>query len=626
MVRPTALSSAILVMLFIAVDTEVLGALNLITPGGIAGSWVLFVVVLSVLVYRKRLPAGKIWRASLQRAQLLADTLGRSTLWITLTILFLTLLVALVAPTNNQDGLSYHVSRLQYWIQNSNVGHYASHTERAISFSPFSEYCHLHTLLLTGSGRFFQLLQWLSLVGGLGVLSLITRQLTTSRTALRVSLCFAVTIPIVILESMTTQNDLISAFFVIMTTYYCLRYLHEPRGLTLLLIATTVGLGILTKGTFLFFAAPFGVYLVVKLAWAKQFRQVLTIGLSVGLIALALNLPFWYRTYELTGSPIGTMNMGNRNERHDPVAVLSSVSKNVVLHLGFVSPGDHYNNFLQKQLTSFHHLLGMELNAYGMGMEFKMNRLNFNEDFAHNFIAAWMIILCLIILPFRRKAVAVTWYMVLTCTSFLLFSIFISYQHYGSRLHIPFFLLMSPLMGIVLSGTAPWVTSGIRWLLWIAALPFALLSITHPLLSTKWFFTDVFPIVNKVAKMNIDPAAQNNLMQESVLFNDNEEIVWGILLPELKSMQQFVDSIHARKIGFYFLEGSLDYGYQYMLQKPGRTFHHVEVANASKVLENHSIIPDCIISEIDTGPEFICHGQHYVKRWAREDRWIYVKP
>lgn len=630
--RRSLISAAIFVCLFIAICTEVMGLFNLINGVAIAGSWIALNAALAAIWFKLKSIHGTTFRSVagrwLDSTRIFYKELGPWTVTMLVVLASITLLVAVTAIPNNQDSLSYHLSRLGYWIQQGNVAHYASHIERSISFSPFSEYVHLHTFLLAGSERYLQLLQWCCLAGVLALVSMIIRLFSRSAAALRIGLCFAATLPIVVLESMTTQNDLVVAFFILATAFFVFDYIQNNHLASLYLIPLCCACGMLTKGTFLFYALPFGSYLLISMLGKPTIvRKHIAGFVSASLIlTLALNLPYWYRTYEIFASPVGTISSGNRNTFTGPADYISSVSKHVFLHLGFVSPGNRYNDFLLHQLQNLHAAMGIPLDVPRLGMPFKMNKLNFNEDFAHNFFGIWLILFSIPLLFFATLPKAAKWYGWLTFFSFLIFCFFISYQTYGSRLHIPFFLLAAPVVGLAYGSTlSAWPAKLLPFLLWLAALPFALLSSAHPLLSTKWFFEKIFPPVNSALHLNVSIDAANlNLKQESVLYASPGRLFWGDHWPETEAFIQQVNALNPQKIGFVFTEASFDYAYQYLLRKPGRTFAHVLVGNASGVLANPSFQPDVIIAEKNLGAGFDYHQKNYRLGLERDGKWLYV--
>jgi 4-amino-4-deoxy-L-arabinose transferase-like glycosyltransferase len=630
--RRSWLSAGIAVFFFIAVITELLSIVNLINSVAVSSSWTIFNVILFLLCRKLCTKSGLTVRQVnsnwISYGQVFFKNLGGLTTFMLASLSSITLVVAIVATPNNLDSLSYHLSRLGYWIQNGNIEHYATHIERSISFSPFSEYVHLHTFLLLGSEHGFQLLQWSCLIGILAYISLLIEILSGSKQAMRIALCFAATLPIVILESMTTQNDLVVSFFIVATAFYVFDYIKKQHPSTLGLIVLSAALGMMTKGTFAFFALPFGGYLFISMVAKPLLRKPL-VALIAGtaVLVLLLNAPFWYRTYQVFESPIGNMSNGNKTKIRNPAYYLSSVSKHIFLHLGFVSPGNSYNIRMENALKGFHYAIGVPIDAPETGMDFKMNKLNFNEDFAHNFFGMWMILFSIPLLFFAKLTTRGKWYTGLAFASFLIFCFFIGYQIYGSRLHIPFFLLASPVVGLVYSAVfSIFVSKIFTVLLWLSALPFALLSVTHPLLSTKWFFEKIFPPINSGLHLNIQIDANNmqNLKQESILFASPEKIMWGDNWSEMERLKNFVNSVGPQKIGLDIKEASYDYAYQFSLRKPGRRFGHVAVKNPSKILEDPTFQPDLIIAENYEGEHFSYNGRSYLIKWRATDKWIYI--
>ncbi|MGG7666722.1 ArnT family glycosyltransferase [Dyadobacter sp. BHUBP1] len=629
--RSSLISAAIFIFLFIAISTEALGLFNLINRVAIASSWTVFNIVLAATWFRLKSTHSMTFRTIVKHW--LNDTrnfcleLGTFTTAMLAILASITLVVALAAIPNNQDSLSYHLSRLGYWIQQGNVAHYASHIERSISFSPFSEYVHLHTFLLSGSERYFQLLQWCCLAGVLALVSMIIRLFSNSRAALRIGMCFAATLPIVVLESMTTQNDLVVAFFILATAFFIFDYIQNNHLTSLYLIPVCCAVGMMTKGTFLFYVLPFGTYLLISMLRKQAFRKhIIAFLVSSLILTFSINIPYWYRTYEIFASPVGTISSGNRNTFTGPADYISSVSKHTFLHLGFVSPGNYYNDFLLNQLRNLHTAMGIPLDVPRLGMPFKMNKLNFNEDFAHNFFGIWLILFSIPLLIFTRLSNTARWYGWLTFLSMLVFCFFISYQTYGSRLHIPFFLLAAPVVGLTYGSVLPaWPARLLPFLLWLAALPFALLSSAHPFLSTKWFFEKIFPPINSALHLNIRIDAANlNLKQESVLYASPGRLFWGDHWPGTETLLKQVNALNPQKIGFVFTEASFDYAYQFLLRKPGRTFAHIRVGNPSQVLEDPAFQPDVVIAEKNEGSGFRYHGKNYRLALESDGKWLYI--
>ena len=72
----------------------------------------------------------------------------------------MTLIVGATSPPNNWDSMSYHLSRIQYWIQGSGIHFFDTNNFRQNLFSPLSEFIILHTQILSDTDLFANLVQW----------------------------------------------------------------------------------------------------------------------------------------------------------------------------------------------------------------------------------------------------------------------------------------------------------------------------------------------------------------------------------------------------------------------------------------------------------------------------------
>ena len=69
-------------------------------------------------------------------------------------MLLTTLVTALISPPNNWDSMTYHMSRVQYWIQNKAIFFFETNNPRQNVFAPLGEFIILHFQILTGSDIF----------------------------------------------------------------------------------------------------------------------------------------------------------------------------------------------------------------------------------------------------------------------------------------------------------------------------------------------------------------------------------------------------------------------------------------------------------------------------------------
>ncbi len=142
-------------------------------------------------------------------------------------LLILSLILALIYPTNNYDALTYHMARVGHWLQNENISHYKTHNLRQIIFPPFAEWVILHLQILTGGDRFANSVQLFFFAGCIVAVSLIAKSLGANRTQQILTAVIACFIPMAILQSNTTQNDIVASFFVLAFVYYSLKIFRK---------------------------------------------------------------------------------------------------------------------------------------------------------------------------------------------------------------------------------------------------------------------------------------------------------------------------------------------------------------------------------------------------------------
>ncbi|XGB42694.1 MAG: hypothetical protein LVS60_02285 [Nodosilinea sp. LVE1205-7] len=138
--RRSILSAALLWATLLTAITELLNIFSLINQPYVLGGWL--IVNLLMVFHLSRLSSLRGIAGQLK--QLVRDwsqTLGenpfiRFCLICLLPLLGLSLLVALVAPPNNWDSMTYHMARVMYWIQHQSVAHYPTHNLRQLDSPP----------------------------------------------------------------------------------------------------------------------------------------------------------------------------------------------------------------------------------------------------------------------------------------------------------------------------------------------------------------------------------------------------------------------------------------------------------------------------------------------------------
>jgi 4-amino-4-deoxy-L-arabinose transferase-like glycosyltransferase len=224
-------------------------------------------------------------------------------------------LLALFVVPNNWDSMWYHLTRVGYWLQYDSVLHFPGGSTQQLQFPPNAEILQGWTMLLSNGDRFAQFVQLTAMVGTTLAVYLGARVIRFSRPAsLFAALLFA-TLPEVVLESTTTQNDIVVASFLTTGAVFTARAISKNSWGDMIVAAMAVGLALGTKGT-AFMAGPGLVLITVAavLRWRPP-RPVVLGGAALAAAGFLLLGSTNYIQNALNfGSPLGDTT--NIVERH----------------------------------------------------------------------------------------------------------------------------------------------------------------------------------------------------------------------------------------------------------------------------------------------------------------------
>ncbi len=194
-----------------------------------------------------------------------------------------------VAP-NNWDSMAYHLSRAAYWIQYHSFAQFPGASIRQAASAPDGEVLQGLTMMISETDRWAQSVQWLALVGIALTVFSGARLLRFGSDESIFAACLFVLLPQPLMQSSSTQNDLIEAFFVVATAFFAVRGLRDRARGDMVVAALALGLAVGTKGTALIAGAALAVLLVAAVvAYRPPDRFVLmsATGALVAIFALA---------------------------------------------------------------------------------------------------------------------------------------------------------------------------------------------------------------------------------------------------------------------------------------------------------------------------------------------------
>lgn len=452
--RDAFLEAAVVWGAIVTLSTEALSFFHAFTFTGIFLTWI-FVLLIGVGVFYRQswFPADvKLL------VQFPANAFLVGLLFFGATILATVGWIAFLAPPNTWDSMTYHMSRIMHWIQNRSVGHYPTHILRQLYHPPWAEYAIAHFLVLTGGDRFANFIQWFSFLGSAINTSLIVRLWGFDLRSQVYTALLTLTIPMAILQASGTQNDLTFAFWLSAFLVFLFKIRLGDIGYRAIAGAgVSLGTAFLTKGLAYLYAFPFLLWFVMDLTLRRQWTPLAVRRMSlVAGSALFLNLGYYWRNFQLFGAPLGPVDsMQVTNVMTGFRVFLSNTIRNIASHLG--TPSETLNHGLESIVRGIHDLLSLDIDDARTKLSstgYYLQRMNTNEAVAGNFLHVVSSIFASIYLSLhsrlRRHALLMAHFLCLVA-AFCLFSFYLKWQHWTTRLQLPLFILGAPLIGIALA-------------------------------------------------------------------------------------------------------------------------------------------------------------------------------
>jgi hypothetical protein len=487
--RESAIRAYLVLFLIAAVVTEILSTFDGINFQTLAVTWFFFVSVFGVIAIlsfrRNPLKLKEQFQPSKERIRENFTWLEGLILFAIALILVLTLITAVYSPPNNFDSMTYHMARVVHWIQNQSVHFYPTAITRQNYSMPLAEYMIMHLQILSQSDLFANLVQWSAFVLLILLVGKIADSLKVSRRGQYLSGLFVAALPIGILESSSTQNDILTAFFCVSFGYYLLGLMINRSWTDALLAGVSFGLALLTKGTAYIYCAGIGIPLVVfgllinrKTHWFPLFQKLVLLVL----LGLAINTPFYVRNLDIYGNPLSTETGKIQVDRLTMKGLYANLVRNISVNLAVPVPdlNEDMTNFLSNHLGSLAESPEITFESSTYEVKYLVN-----EDQAGNLLQTVLLVplIGICFLWFRRNEYArIAWTSsMLLCL--MLFSLLIKWQPWGTRLQLAIFALAAPLFGAMMDRLARsfFVNLFVVLSLVFYSLPYLFLNSTRPL-------------------------------------------------------------------------------------------------------------------------------------------------
>jgi hypothetical protein len=496
--REAVLAAAVLWGAILALVTETLSSFHAITLGWLILSW--FAVAAIALAIGARLRSSDHIPVEAKFSLGRARSVDAWMLCVAVLLVVLMAVIGTLSAPSNIDSMTYHLPRVMHWMQGRSVAHYPAAHEPQLYQPPWAEFAILHFQVLTGGDRFAFTVQWVSmLICAVGA-ALLAGRIGAGPRGQTMAILFLVTVPGVVLQGYSTQNNLSVGAWLICAVVAILVFRESvitrfsARALAAaLMFGLSVGLAMLTKGTGYVFALPLLVWFV-----GVAIRRAGIAGLKAAAVAAvaaaALNLGQWSRNWRSYGSillPADQVFLYRARVR-TPGQLTSNVIRNVALNsrTGIAAvdrPIYRAAGMLQRAIGADEAdpavtFPGHSLEAVrGMGEDVPGNPLHLVLLLAASGAVLWG--------AARGRPKDAAMLVGVVAVGFLLFSLTVKWQMFHARLLVPLFVLAAPFVGLALEQTANRAVANLSLAIALA-LAFALIVVnpSHPLVGGRSIF------------------------------------------------------------------------------------------------------------------------------------------
>jgi hypothetical protein len=403
-----------------------------------------------------------------------------------------TAVLAIASSPNNFDSQTYHLPRIEHWVQNATVAVYPTEIHRQVDLGPGSEYLLAHLRLLSGGDGAYNLLQYFAGVGAALAASRIAAQLGGGPVAQLATVFVIATTPEVLLQASSTQVDLVAAAWVACLATVVLDEFTRPgdAGSPLLRTAApradalylglALGLIAVTKTTGLLAAAPllliWGVGRLVRdgrrrrpclcgrspgrcsrpdASRALRSRAATVLAsLAVLAVGLALVGPFLLRMHEAFGHPLGPPVLRESIGVHTADPRLLLVNALRIAHTGLDTPAPFLSEAAAAAVGGLAGLMGVDVNdpriTFG-ATAFPVASWYPDEDRAAYPLTGLAALAGLAWFAWKGPALR-RWYAAALAVAFVGFVCTVSWQPWVNRLVMFLVVLGAPAAGLLAAG------------------------------------------------------------------------------------------------------------------------------------------------------------------------------
>jgi 4-amino-4-deoxy-L-arabinose transferase-like glycosyltransferase len=554
--RTSFLQSATILGGYMVLFSELLSLFHALTTLWVALFWGLALVMAILLGWKKGWISEGIdsLKAGWKKPDWF-DILAGTILTIILVLLFF---VAIKSPVNNNDSLQYHMSRVMHWVQDQGLQHYATAYVPQLVTQISAELNILQFRLLWGNDQFANLVQYLSLLGILVGVAAIIALFGQGRKIQWLAIAFCISLPMGILQATSTQNDLVTAFWLTTLAYFTIIAVKREIGwLEIATFGICLGMGMQTKGTFFPFAFPLVIWFFFARLIHRPIVQILKIGILITVLAFIFSSGYWFRNIATYGGIFGPKDWvtAKTSQRVGVGPLSGALIRNAVIN--FSTPDDDINKHMVLILRNTFKNIDPAMAELDISWAWN------HEDLAGNPIQLGLIFASFLLIFIKRRNITdrtVLGLAIALAGMYLMYSLIIAYDGFGIRYELPWFIVSAPLFAIAFSLiNDDWLPLVLTLLLLLSAFPWILFNRTRPLIAMR-DSNDPYTIP---CLAGCTAGSILNEPPEKTMF-----AVWGSLGNAYVDAMNQVKQTGCREIGLKLDSSDLEYAYWWLLGAP----------------------------------------------------------
>ena len=597
--------------------TEILSLFRCVTLGGILSFWMIadvIVLVFAIIAFKKHRVKTRI---SVVRTDLL---------FIVIVVLAaISLFIAFTMVPINYDSMTYHLSRVAHWANNQSVAYYATHTLRQLTSPMLSEYIMLHYYVILGKNDVLvNMVQSGSYIVCALVIMDIAKKLGANPFFQYFSALIFMMTPIVLAESVTTQNDVFASVWLLILVDILIDYLQGERlelnfktVADIVVLAICVAFGYLSKPNVCIAMLFFVIWLLLECLKRKDSLINVLLGIGIASITMLIILaPFFCRNYMMMGHFTAEITgakqlVGTRAPRY----LFINFIKNFTFNFPNIVDKDCQER-IYNLLVNLSDLLHVNLDDPTISEEghaFMVHGADVKSmDTAVNPVMIFLftvIILPMIVIDICKKKRDLNFkYAVASAISFLTFLAVLRWEPYISRYMIGYFAILLPVIVV-----------GIQ----------ELLGHMHRIVGYILIFLIMLGCISDYYLTILDIRGNYNIYDTKeecyfTLNHDQYEIY--------KDVADYVKEHNCKKIGLLSAENYYDYPLYKMVEDTVDEYKHVAVKNGDYIFndsykyEDSTYNPDVIFAianRVDENSYYEYNGKKYqVVRLYESEGWI----